>query len=145
LAQAHFTAAPASFGENLTLEGASEHEVRIGDRFAWGPVVVEVSQPRAPCFKFAMLTGRDDMGQRMTTSARTGWYFRVAQTGEASTKATLVRTHTNDTMPTVRETFIAAYHPRVTSDVIERVLAAPALSPAWRTGVLKRLRAASRL
>lgn len=141
-ADAKFTAAPAAFGENLTVEGADEHTVRIGDRFAWGPVVLEVSQPRAPCFKFALLTGREDMGARMTASARTGWYVRVLQTGEAPTKGPLVRSHTDEAMPTVRDAFVAAYHPRVRSDVIEKTLAAPALSRAWRLGILKRLRAA---
>ena len=82
---ANFVVAPASFGENLTVEGADEHTVRIGDRFAWGAVVLEVSQPRAPCYKFTMLTGREDMGARMTVSARTGWYVRVLETGEAPT------------------------------------------------------------
>jgi MOSC domain-containing protein YiiM len=143
--EAHFTAAPASFGENLTLAGADEHAVRIGDRFAWGPVALEVSQPRAPCFKFALLTGREDLGPRMTISGRTGWYFRVLQTGEAPTQAKLLRTHTSDAMPTVYEAFVAVYHPRVTGTVIDKVLAAPSLSPAWRDGVLKRLRAAGRL
>ena len=140
--EAKFTAAVASFGENLTLKGADEHAVRIGDRFAWGPVTLEVSQPRAPCFKFAMLTGREDLGARMTLSGRTGWYFRVTEPGEAPTSGALTRTHTDETMPTVHEAFTAVYHPRVMSDVIEKVRTAPALSVAWRSGILERLRAA---
>ena len=140
-ADAKFASGPASFGENLTIEGADEHTVRIGDRFAWGAVVLEVSQPRAPCYKFTMLTGREDMGARMTVSARTGWYVRVLETGEAPTTGRIVRTQTDDAMPTVRDAFVACYHPRVRSDVIERVLAAPMLSHAWR-GVVKRLSAA---
>lgn len=141
-ADAKFNAAPASFGENLTVEGGDEHTVRIGDRFAWGPVELEVSQPRAPCFKFQMLTGREDMAARMTRSARTGWYVRVLRTGEAPTRGPIVRTRTDEAMPTVRDAFVAVYHPRVKSDVIERVLAAPALSRDWRLGLIKRLRAA---
>lgn len=141
-AEAGFDAAPAAFGENLTLRGADEHAVRIGDVFQWGNVRLEVAQPRAPCFKFAMLTGREDMGARMTVSGRTGWYFRVLETGAAPVRGALTRTATNEAMPSVREAFVAVYHPRVRSDVIEKVLAAPALSRAWRGGLLKRLRAA---
>jgi MOSC domain-containing protein YiiM len=141
-ADAKFTAAPASFGENLTIEGADEHTIRIGDRFQWGSVELEVSQPRAPCYKFTMLTARHDMAARMTASARTGWYTRVLQAGEASTRGTITRTHTDEAMPTVRDAFVAVYHPRVRSDVIERVLAAPKLSPDWRRGILRRLKAA---
>ena len=141
-AEAGFDAAPASFGENLTVQGGDEHVVRIGDRFAWGEVVLEVSQPRSPCFKFAMLTGREDMGARMTVAARTGWYFRVAQTGEAPTRGELRRVATDETMPSVHEAFTAVYHPRVRSDVLDKVMAAPALSRDWRSGLLKRLKAA---
>jgi MOSC domain-containing protein YiiM len=141
-ADAKFMGAPASFGENLTIEGADEHTVRIGDRFQWGEVELEVSQPRAPCYKFTMLTARHDMAARMTASARTGWYTRVLQTGEAPTRGTITRTHTDEAMPTVRDAFVAVYHPRVRSDVIERVLTAPALSRDWRHGILRRLRSA---
>jgi len=141
-AEAGFDAAPAAFGENLTVRGADEHAVRIGDIFQWGAVRLEVAQPRAPCFKFAMLTGREDMGARMTVSGRTGWYFRVLETGTAPVCGTLKRMATNEAMPSVHEAFVAIYHPRVRSDAIEKVLAAPALSRDWRGGLLKRLKAA---
>ncbi|MDZ4740487.1 MAG: MOSC domain-containing protein [Alphaproteobacteria bacterium] len=144
-AEANFDAAPASFGENLTVHGADEHAIRIGDQFAWGQVVLEVSQPRAPCFKFAMFTGREDLSARMTVSTRTGWYFRVLKPGAAPLKGTLARLHTGENQPSVREAFIAVYHPRVMSDVAEKVLAAPALSSAWRSGLQKRLAAALNL
>ena len=139
---ARFTAAPASFGENLTTRGGDELSVRIGDVFAWGGIKLEVSQPRSPCFKFALLTGREDLGTRMVASARTGWYFRVLETGSAPTTGTLQRLSTSAAAPSVRDSFVALFHPRVASDVIERTLAAPALSGVWRRGILKRLQAA---
>jgi len=141
---AQFAAGPASLGENLTTRGGDETAVRIGDRFAWGGISLEVSQPRSPCFKLAMLTGRDDLGARMTVSARTGWYFRVLETGSAPTRAPLVRLLTNEQAPSVHDAFVALMHPRVASDVIERTLAAPALSDVWRRGILRRLEAARR-
>lgn len=144
-AQAQFEAGPASFGENLTVRGSDEHAIRIGDVFQWGSAKLEVSQPRAPCFKFTMLTGREDMAGRMTVSGRTGWYVRVLETGEAPTHGVLTRIATNEAMPTVHEAFVAVYHPRVYNDVIEKVLAAPALSRAWRGGLLRRLKAAGAL
>jgi MOSC domain-containing protein YiiM len=141
-AEAGFDATPAAFGENLTVRGADEHAVRIGDQFQWGEIRLEIAQPRAPCFKFAMLTGREDLGARMTVSGRTGWYFRVLRAGTAPVRCSLERTATDEAMPSVHEAFVAVYHPRVRSDVVEKVLAAPALSGAWRGGLTKRLRAA---
>lgn len=140
--EAGFDAGVAAFGENLTVRGADEHTIRIGDRFEWGEVSLEVSQPRAPCFKFSLLTGREDLGARMTASGRTGWYLRVLQTGMAPVRGRLERIATDAAMPSVHEAFVAVYHPRVRGNVIEKILAAPALSGAWRSGLLRRLRAA---
>src|SRR5690348_13482899 len=46
----HLPCTAASFGENLTLRGGDENNVRIGDRFQWGQALLEISEPRAPCY-----------------------------------------------------------------------------------------------
>ena len=48
---------PAPFGENLSTIGVLEHEVRIGERWRWGGALLQVSQPRWPCFKLAAPPG----------------------------------------------------------------------------------------
>jgi MOSC domain-containing protein YiiM len=133
-----FSCRPATFGENITLQGAGESDVAIGDRFRWGDVLVEISQPRAPCFKFAMHTGRENAPLQMTTSARCGWYLRVLQVGPAPTKdAKLERVFASDG-PSVRDAFIAAMH-RSPRDLCLRVHDAPALADAWRRTVARKL------
>jgi MOSC domain-containing protein YiiM len=72
---------PAAFGENLTTAGATEADVRIGDRWAWGDALLEVCQPRWPCFKLTIHRGRADIGPRLRRSGRTGWYLRVLEPG----------------------------------------------------------------
>jgi len=72
---------PAAFGENLSTAGGTEDDVCIGDRWHWGDAVLEVCQPRTPCFKLAMHRGRGDIGRLLRTSGRTGWYLRVLQLG----------------------------------------------------------------
>jgi MOSC domain-containing protein YiiM len=129
---------PNAFGENLTTEGADETQVAIGDRFRWGAALLEVSQPRAPCYKFAMHTGRAEAPQVMTVSARCGWYFRVIEEGEAPVNGRLVRERASDA-PSVRDAFIAALHPRVPEESRIRVCKTPALSPAWRDAVMRRV------
>jgi len=127
-----FPCRPAAFGENLTIEGADETMVAIGDRFRWGEVLLEVSQPRAPCFKFAMMSGRDDAPALMTLSGRSGWYFRVLQSGTAPVRDGKLERDAGSGGPSVRDAFVAALHPRSPTELRERVLAAPALSTAWR-------------
>ncbi len=130
---------PATFGENLTLSGADEADVAIGDRFAWGDAVLEVSQPRAPCFKLAMHTARPDVPGLMTLSGRCGWYFRVLQEGRAASHAMLSRIHRADA-PTVRAVFRALFDPRVSRAEVQRAFDVPELASAWRLGLAKRLR-----
>ncbi len=69
-------------GENLTVCGADERDVRIGDVFAApSGLTVQVTQPRQPCFKFALRFGDDRMPQAMVRNGRCGWYLRVLSEG----------------------------------------------------------------
>ena len=70
-----------AFGENLTLEGLVEDEVRIGDRLRIGSAVFEVTQPRMPCFKLGIRFDRDDMVRRFLHSGRSGFYLAVVREG----------------------------------------------------------------
>jgi MOSC domain-containing protein YiiM len=69
--------APAAFGENLTTTGLLEGGVHVGDIWAWGDALLQVTEPRGPCYKLAMALGRPDIVKRMTETGRTGWYLRV--------------------------------------------------------------------
>ncbi|MGC9952945.1 MAG: MOSC domain-containing protein [Rhizomicrobium sp.] len=135
------TCAPNSFGDNLTLAGGDESLVRIGDRFRWGEAILEISQPRAPCFKLAIHTKRPDVPQAMILSARCGWYLRMIAEGAAPTRgATLVRIAASDG-PTVRESFVALFSPTPDRDALRRIHDAPALSAAWRHSINKKIAA----
>lgn len=122
---------PGAFGENLTIEGATEHDIQIGDRFSWGEAVLEVSQPRAPCYKFQIYTGKPDAAARMTVSGKCGWYFRVIQTGSAPTSGVLERTHTGNGA-SVFDAFMAAFNRRYSLDTRRQIASDPALAPEWR-------------
>jgi MOSC domain-containing protein YiiM len=129
--------APASFGENLTLEGANETDMRIGDRLRWGDAILEVSQPRGPCYKLGLFA-RPDAPQLMTISGRSGWYCRVIVEGHAPTRGEIARIPTNEG-PSVRDAFFAVYHPRTPRALVAAVAAAPALAESWRHAAEKRL------
>lgn len=72
---------PGTFGENLTTQGWLEDAVHIGDIWAWGDALLQVSEPRHPCFKLGMRTGRRDIIKKMEANGRSGWYLRVLQPG----------------------------------------------------------------
>ena len=78
--QADLFCAPA-FGENLSTEGLTEKNVYIGDIFRWGEALIQVTQPRSPCFKLNYHFAVSDMAQLMQNSGKTGWLYRVVAGG----------------------------------------------------------------
>lgn len=83
---------PGGFGENLVVDGVTERDLCLGDRFQIGRVLVELSQSRQPCWKLNLRFDRSDMARRVQSTGRTGWYFRVLRAGgvEAGCTAELV-------------------------------------------------------
>jgi MOSC domain-containing protein YiiM/ferredoxin-NADP reductase len=72
---------PGGFGENLFSAEVSERNLCIGDRIAIGEVIVEVSEPRAPCAKLNHRFEVKDMAKRSQTLLRTGWLYRIIKPG----------------------------------------------------------------
>lgn len=69
------------FGENLTTEGIDEETVHIGDRFRIGSAILQIAQPRMPCFKLALRFNRPDMVKRFWESGRCGVYLSIVEEG----------------------------------------------------------------
>lgn len=68
-------------GENLSTEGLREHDVWVGDEWVLGELVLRVTAPREPCYKFNAVTGLPDAGRRMVEGCCCGWYLAVARPG----------------------------------------------------------------
>ncbi|PAD77268.1 MOSC domain-containing protein [Paenibacillus campinasensis] len=97
---------PASFGENLTLQGLLEDQVSIGDVFRVGEAVVQISQPRYPCFKLSQKHGVKDMPARVLNTGYSGFYFRVLEEGEVSAASPVTRLEAHPKGITVREVLL---------------------------------------
>jgi MOSC domain-containing protein YiiM len=74
--------APGGVGENLALHGIVEDDICVGDVHAIGSALLQVCQPRQPSFKFALKFGDSKLPRAMVRNGRSGWYYRVLQTGE---------------------------------------------------------------
>ena len=73
------------FGENLTVSGLLELEVSIGDVYRAGEALLQISQPRGPCWKLARRWGIKGLEKRFSVTGRTGFYLRVLQEGNIET------------------------------------------------------------
>lgn len=121
----------APFGENLSTIGITEEDARIGDVWRWGSAVMQISQPRWPCYKLALHSARNDMVKRFVDAGRSGWYLRVLEPGSAKRTTPILLESRDPANISVRMAFDAA---RGTLDSvgIADVNAHPALAEAWR-------------
>jgi len=121
------------FGENLSITGIDEASARVGDTLKIGTAVLQVTQPRLPCYKLGIRMGAGKtFPKRFQKSGRVGFYLRVMKEGELAAGDRIERVDVPDSV-TIAE-FLKVYgSKRPSRRAISRVLAAPGLSHAWRT------------
>jgi MOSC domain-containing protein YiiM len=129
---------PAPFGENLSTAGGTEDDVCIGDRWYWGDAVLEVCQPRSPCFKLTMHRGRGDIGRLLRASNRTGWYLRVLEPGRVPVGGP-IRVEPHPMGATVSVVNEATKPGAAPVDVLQALLAVEPLAMEWKLFLASRL------
>ncbi|HVA23684.1 MAG TPA: MOSC domain-containing protein [Chloroflexota bacterium] len=134
---------PASFGENLTTAGVLEGNVCIGDVWAWGEALLQVSQPRQPCYKLATYRARNDLPKKLVAAGRTGWYFRVLRPGQVPVRGPIEIVERDPAGISV----LAVHQARILglgAPEDWRIMAAlPALTASWREDMARRLASVS--
>jgi MOSC domain-containing protein YiiM len=134
---------PAPFGENLSTRGAAESDVCIGDRWRWDRAVLEVCQPRWPCFKLALYRQRSDMQLRLRANGRTGWYLRVIEPGEVTVGSPVVMVERDDVGLTVKDAHLAMADRHLENrDLVEALTKHARLADHWSRPLRERLAAA---
>ncbi len=73
---------PGAFGENLSTEGVDVSGALLGERWRIGTTVLEVVQPRLPCFKLGLRMGDPLFVKRFGLASRPGAYLRIVEEGE---------------------------------------------------------------
>ncbi|MFN2560767.1 MAG: MOSC domain-containing protein [Jatrophihabitans sp.] len=72
----------AAFGQNLTTEGIDVSGAVIGERWLVGTTLLEVAQPRLPCYKLGLRIGEPGFVKRFARASRPGAYLRVVDEGD---------------------------------------------------------------
>lgn len=130
---------PASFGENLTIEGLVEDQIHIGDIFRIGEAEIQCSQPRQPCHKLTKIFGYPKLTSRIQELGYCGYYFRVLKQGWLKKGMTLERIHTDENNISVLDAHYLMYRDKTNYEAIEKLMAHPALSESWKNSFGKRL------
>jgi MOSC domain-containing protein YiiM len=120
-----------AFGENLSLEGLVEADVNVGDTGALGTAVVQVSQPRGPCFKLAARWRKRALPALMARGGISGWYLRVLEPGVVRAGDELALTERRSEV-SIADVMRVTYTDRSDLPEIGRVLEVPELAQQWR-------------
>lgn len=122
-----------SFGENVTLAGDfSDETVCVGDTWKIGPVVLQVTQPRQPCWKLARRLNRPEVVKKVIDRGWGGWYSRVLAEGAIATGMAvelLARPHPEWNLIRAVKTMYARNH---SPDAAGQLARLPELSARWK-------------
>src|SRR5271166_1894967 len=120
------------FGENFTVEGLSDDEVCIGDRYRIGSALFEVTQPRVTCYRVGIRMDEPRMPALLVEHHRPGFYFRVLEAGEVAAGDEIVKVSNGPERMSVAEADALLYLTGHSRAQLERALRIPALSVGWR-------------
>jgi ferredoxin-NADP reductase/MOSC domain-containing protein YiiM len=120
------------FGENFTVDGLSDAEVCIGDRYRIGGALFEVTQPRVTCYRLGIRMNEPEMAALVVKHGRPGFYFRVLEEGEVEAGEEITQVASGPERMSVSEIDALLYKPGHPRDQLERALRIPVLSVGWR-------------
>jgi ferredoxin-NADP reductase/MOSC domain-containing protein YiiM len=120
------------FGENFTVDGLSDGEVCIGDRYRIGDALFEVSQPRVTCYRLGMRMDEVRMAALVVSHGRPGFYLRVLEEGLVGAGDDIIKIADGPERMTVADIDALLYLPGHRREDLQRALRIPALSPGWQ-------------
>jgi MOSC domain-containing protein YiiM len=123
-----FTVFPGLFGENLTVQGLDLARAVIGERWRIGTALLEVTQPRIPCYKLGLRMGDPQFPKRFQAALRTGALFRIIEEGVLQAGDTIQIME----RPTHGVTVRLVAESLTDHSKLRAILAAPQLPESWR-------------
>jgi MOSC domain-containing protein YiiM len=120
------------FGENLSIEGFREAEIRVGDVLRIGTTELVVTQPRMPCYKLNVRFQRSEMVKRFLRSGRSGFYFAVLKEGYLEAGDSIEWVPAGEQAVTIAEISALYTSERDNQDLLQRAIATAGLPESWR-------------
>ena len=118
------------FGENLTTEGIDVNGALVGERWQIGTTVLEVSEPRIPCWRLGVRMNDKMFPRRFTEALRPGAYLRIVVEGDVGAGDEVRVVERPDHDLTIRDVFRIYTRDR---HEVDRLLAVPGMSESWRS------------
>jgi MOSC domain-containing protein YiiM len=121
--------AAGTFGDNLTVHGVDVSGAVVGERWRAGGTLLEVSQPRTPCFKLGIRMGSQRFPRRFAAAGRPGAYLRILAEGEVAAGDPVEVVHRPGHGLTVAEVARIYHHDHAGA---ARLLLVPELADTWK-------------
>ncbi|MFF2887416.1 MOSC domain-containing protein [Paenibacillus sp. NPDC057967] len=128
-----------AFGENFTLTDWTEEELHIGDIVGIGDTVLQVSQPRQPCYKLGLRNEWPELPALAQQTGYTGFYFRVLQEGMVKAGDSIVIRERHKAKFSIAAANHVMYKEKSNSKAIELLLEVQELAASWRDQLTARL------
>ncbi|MDC6367742.1 MULTISPECIES: MOSC domain-containing protein [Flavobacteriaceae] len=125
------------FGENLTIKNLDESKLRIGNIYRLGTSLVQISQPREPCFKLGIRFGTQDILKEFIDHGYPGTYVKVLEIGEVKTGDRMVLVEESENSLTTRQFYQLLYTKTKDISVIQLAIENEAL-PEYKRERLKK-------
>jgi MOSC domain-containing protein YiiM len=133
------TFGPGQFGENLTVEGLLEDDVRLGDVWQIGTAVLQVTQPRVPCFKLGMKMRMPGFPKWFLKSGRLGFYLKVREEGEVGAGDAIETIDGDPAAATIRELWRLAFGDLFDQPRLQEILKRDDLAEEWTKPLREKL------
>ncbi len=91
------------FGENLTIAGLEESQIRIGDIYKLGGALVQISQPREPCYKLGIRFETQNIIKQFIDRSHPGTYVRILEEGLVSQGDSMVLVKQSENSLTIQQ------------------------------------------
>ncbi|MBE7442664.1 MAG: MOSC domain-containing protein [Flavobacteriales bacterium] len=110
------------FGENITVENIDESTLRIGDTFEIGEAIIQITQPRQPCYKMGIKFNNQKVVNEFRLSNFPGIYVRVLKEGNVKTNDELKLIDRDNASPTVLEVYRLIYESKPNQEKLNQLI-----------------------
>jgi len=124
------------FGENLTTEKIDVTKAVVGERWKIGSTVLEIAEPRVPCWRLGVRMDDKLFPRRFTEAGRPGAYLRIIVEGDVGTGDDIQVVSRPDHDLTIGDVFRIFTRDQQEA---ERLLTVPQMSKSWQAWAEKRL------
>ena len=141
---------PGSLGENLTISGLDEMNVYLGDIHQIGEVILQVAQPRKPCWKISKKHNNKGFTKLIFNTGKTGWYYSVIKPGVIKKddqisilsiqKSNELHRYINNQKISILDANKAFKDPKHNQLTLKRILTITGLSEKYKESIKKRLK-----